>query len=107
MGLARRVLVLAAIEAVQLVVEDAAKGDPQRPLARLQRALEAQTRALVRRLQLGLAGDGDAAALGAHLVDFQFERVEHDLVGRADDSTATFSSPANVNAVRSGVRLMS
>ena len=39
----------------------------------------------MRRLECGLAIDDDAAALGADLIDLQFERVEHDLGGRRDD----------------------
>ena len=36
-------------------------------------------------LQRRLAGDGDAAAVGADLIDLQLERVEHYLGGGRDD----------------------
>ena len=56
MRLAGRVGVLAAVKSVQLVVENAAKLDPQGPRARLQRLAKAQTRALARRFQFDLRG---------------------------------------------------
>ena len=42
-------------------------------------------RAFLRRFQLDLRDDGFSAALRGHLVDFQFERVQHDIVGRFVD----------------------
>ena len=85
MSLAGRVLVLAAIKAVQLVVQDSAKRNLQRPFARREFLGESQMRAFLGRFQLGLRGERFPAALRGHLVDFQLERIQHDVVGRFVD----------------------
>jgi hypothetical protein len=92
---------------MQLVVQDAAKGDAQRPFAGLERAFETQARALVGGLQCRLAGDDDAAALGADLVDLELSALSTISAVAVTTRTDTFSSPAKVNARRSGVRLIS
>src|SRR5271165_4260327 len=57
MRLARGVLVLAAIEAMQLVVEDTAKADMECPVAGLERAIEAQDGTLPFGIEFGLAAE--------------------------------------------------
>src|SRR5208282_6934921 len=70
-GLARRVLVLAAIKAVQLVIEDSAKRNLQQPFARRKFFGESEMRAFFGRFELGLRGQRFSAALRCNLFDFQ------------------------------------
>src|ERR1035437_587183 len=84
-GLAGSVLVLAAIKAVQLVVQDSAKRNLKPPFARRKFLAESEMRTFLGRLLLGLRGERYSAALRGDLVDFQLERVQHDVVGRIVD----------------------
>src|SRR5208337_5621568 len=61
-GLAGSVLVLAAIKAVQLVVQDSAKRNFKPPFARRKFLGESEMRAFFGRLQLGLRGERFSAA---------------------------------------------
>jgi hypothetical protein len=84
-SLARRVLVLAAIKAVQLVVQDSAKRNLERPFARGKFLGKSKMRAFLRRFHLGFRAERFPGALRGHLVDFQLERVQHDIIGRIVD----------------------
>ena len=67
----------------ELVVQNSAENDREAPGARIELLVEAYPGALVGRIEFDLDGlDPTPVALGDGAIDFQLDRVEHDLSGR-------------------------
>ena len=99
-----------AVEAVQLVVEDAAEAGVQRGLARPASVAARARVARSVRLVVGRRSASSAGAVGRldpGLVDLELDGVEHDLAERPrPPRRSTVSAPAKVTASRSGSRVM-